>query len=60
MYAYNTCVIVTTGFAQQDRCSGVFLGVLPTYYHNVSGVLFVEDEFSFCIENFTYDGHGLG
>ena len=41
-------------------CDGVVIGSLPTQAHDVSGVLYVEDEYTFCIENFNYDGQGPG
>ena len=36
------------------------VGWLPTLAHGVSGLLYVETENAFRIENFTYDGRGPG
>lgn len=36
------------------------IGMLPTLGHEVSGTLFVEDEQTFCIQDFNYDGNGPG
>ena len=46
--------------AGQEDCSGVQIGVLPTLFHEVSGTLYAEDDRSFCIQNFNYDGLGPG
>ena len=46
------------GFSQD--CTGVKIGDLPTHFHKVSGEFYVEDEYTFCIRNFSYDGRGPG
>ena len=48
------------GFAQEPPCTGQLIGTLPTLNHEVGGDLYVESEYTFCIENFTYDGQGPG
>ena len=38
----------------------VFMGVLPTLFHEVSGQLFVKDNKTIIIRDFNYDGLGPG
>lgn len=38
----------------------VQVGVLPTLAHRVSGTLYVENNKTFFIDNFNYDGAGPG
>ena len=40
--------------------NGVRIGVLPTHFHDVSGTLYAESEYDFCIDLFNYDGLGPG
>ena len=54
----HTYSLPLLGFSQD--CSGVSIGDLPTYFENVRGELYVEDEYTFCIRNFSYDGGGPG
>ena len=39
-------------------CSGILITELPTIVHNVSGLLYIEDDTTLCISNFYYDGTG--
>jgi len=41
-------------------CNGTRIGDLPTIYHKVRGEFYVENEYTFCIKNFSYDGQGPG
>ncbi len=44
-----------------QACSGVRVEPdLPDFNHDVSGVLYIENTTSYCIENFFYDGAGPG
>ena len=43
-----------------QMCTGVKIGDLPTYFDGVRGELYVENEYTFCIRNFSYDGLGPG
>ena len=59
---YHSSVIVSylIVLSTPDPCNGVMIGALTPAYHDVTGVLYVEGEYEFCIANFTYDGEGPG
>ena len=40
--------------------AGVLIGTLPTEAHGVSGTLYVHDDVTLVIEQFTYDGYAPG
>lgn len=44
--------------SQSSKYQGAFLGKLNTYAHQVSGDVFVIDEYTFLMKGFTYDGLG--
>ena len=39
---------------------GAFVGTLPTMAHMVSGQLYIQDNKTFVIRDFIYDGRGPG
>ena len=47
-------------FISGQDCTGVLVASLPTLNHNVSGMMYVENDTTFCISNFFYDGGGPG
>ncbi|XP_029040835.2 protein Skeletor, isoforms B/C [Osmia bicornis bicornis] len=64
-----TCVLVTIlacvlfpacGFAQSDdeEYKGKYLGKLNAYHHQVSGDVYVVDEYTLLLTSFSYDGNG--
>lgn len=43
-----------------EEYQGLYLGKLNTYFHQVTGDVYVVDDHTFLIKNFHYDGLGKG
>lgn len=52
--------ILSSGLTSVAGCYGVKIGDLPNLTNSVSGELILENEYNFCIRNFSYDGRGPG